>query len=63
MSAKKNQGAVIPVRELKAIRLKPSATDYATSARTTADAMGLTGPVASKTKPNMLLLSLVTRES
>ncbi len=40
------------------IRLKPSTSDYATSAQVTADAMGLTGAPASKTKPNKLVLSL-----
>ena len=66
MSSKKNQGLPVttaPIREVKAIRLKPSATDYATAARTTADAMGLTGPITSKAKPNKLLLSLANLES
>ena len=58
MNPKKNQSPPTAAKEIKAIRLKPSATDYATFVRTTADAMGLTGPDASKTKPNKLLLSL-----
>ncbi|BCU76203.1 hypothetical protein llg_09180 [Luteolibacter sp. LG18] len=50
-------GAVRP------IRLKPSSSDYAAAVRTTADAMNLTGPAASKTKPDALLLSLTSWES
>lgn len=40
------------------IRLKPSISDYASSAQATADAMGLIGAPASKSKPNKLVLSL-----
>lgn len=42
----------------KAIRLKPSVTDYATYVSTTSKVLGTTGPAAQKTKPNMRLLSL-----
>ena len=66
MSSKKNQGLPVttaPIQEVKAIRLKPSATDYATFARTTADAMGRTAPDVSESKPNMRMLSLGNLES
>jgi hypothetical protein len=67
VSPKKNTSppatAATPTKELKPIRLRPSSSDYATFVRTTADAMGLTGPVASKTKPNRLLLSLANLDS
>ncbi|MBL9116101.1 MAG: hypothetical protein JNJ83_13925 [Verrucomicrobiaceae bacterium] len=43
----------------KAIRLKPSVTDYATFVRTTSKVLGMTGPAAQKTKPNRRLLSLM----
>ena len=43
----------------KAIRLRPSASDYATFAKTTADAMGRNAPGASAPKPNKRLLSLL----
>ncbi|WP_035609769.1 hypothetical protein [Haloferula sp. BvORR071] len=36
---------------IRAIRLRPCSTDYPTAVKTTADAMGLTGPAASKSKP------------
>lgn len=42
----------------KAIRLKPSVTDYATYVATTSKVLGTTGPAALKTKPNRRLLSL-----
>ncbi len=42
----------------KAIRLRPSVTDYATYVATTSKVLGTTGPAAQKTKPNMRLLSL-----
>jgi hypothetical protein len=48
-----------PPSVTKAIRLKPSATDYATFVRTTSKVLGTTGPAAQKTKPNERLLSLM----
>lgn len=47
----------------KAIRLKPSVTDYATFVATTSKVLGTTGPAARKTKPNKRLLSLANMES
>jgi hypothetical protein len=43
----------------KAIRLKPSTTDYATFAKTTAKVLGLTGAAAAKTRPSKRVLSLM----
>ncbi|WP_264499925.1 hypothetical protein [Luteolibacter flavescens] len=43
--------------------MRPSSSDYATAARTTADAMGLTGTAASKSKPNERVLWLTNSES
>ena len=43
----------------KAIRLKPSVTDYATFVATTSKVLGTTGPASRKTKPNQRLLSLM----
>jgi hypothetical protein len=42
----------------KAIRLKPSVTDYATFVATTSKVLGTTGPASRKTRPNKLVLSL-----
>ena len=42
----------------KAIRLKPSVTDYATFVATTSKVLGTTGPASRKTKPNKLVLSV-----
>jgi hypothetical protein len=47
----------------RAIRLKPSATDYATFVATTSKVLGATGPAARKTKPNARFLSLANMES
>lgn len=52
-----------PVFQVHPIRLKPSSSDYATAAKTTADAMGLTGPAASKSKPSERLLWLTSAAS
>jgi hypothetical protein len=49
---------VPPSTSAKAIRLKPSISDYATFVKTTSAAMGVNGPAARKTKPNLLVLSL-----
>jgi hypothetical protein len=43
----------------RTIRLQPSPSDYATFAKTTANAMGKTEPNASMLKPNKRLLSLL----
>jgi len=48
---------------LKVIRLQPSISDYATFVKTTSAVLGETGPAAQKTKPNMLVLSLVNLAS
>ena len=42
----------------KAIRLKPSVTDYATFVATTSKVLGTTGPASRKTRPNQRVLSL-----
>lgn len=47
----------------KAIRLKPSVTDYATFVATTSKVLGTTGPASRKTKPNKRLLSLMNLAS
>ncbi len=52
VSPKKNS----PKSAAKAIRLKPSVTDYATFVRTTSKVLGTTGPAAQKTRPNKLVL-------
>ena len=52
-----------PNHGTKAIRLKPSTTDYATFAVTTARAMGVTGPLAPRTKPNKRVLWLANSKS
>ena len=41
------------------IRLRPSSSDYATFARTTARVLGKSVPSKSELKPNKLLLSLL----
>jgi hypothetical protein len=56
---KHTQAREITVAATKAIRLKPSTTDYATFARTTAKALGLTGAAAAKSKPSKRVLSLM----
>ena len=53
----------LPQAAPKAIRLKPSVTDYATFVATTSKVMGTTGPAARKTKPNKRLLSLANMAS
>lgn len=64
MSAKKKTPSPPPARaEVKAIRLKPSTTDYATFVRTTSAVLGDTGPASRKTKPNTQLLWLMNLES
>ena len=51
---------VPPVTKVnRTIRLQPSSSDYATFARTTANAMGQAEPSASKLRPNKRLLSLL----
>jgi hypothetical protein len=62
-SGKKAPSSQAKVSADQSIRLKPSSSDYATAARTTADAMGLTGPAASKSKPSERLLWLTSSES
>ena len=47
----------------KAIRLKPSTTDYATFVRTTSKVLGTTGPASRKTEPSTLVLSVANAES
>lgn len=47
----------------KAIRLKPSVTDYATFVATTSKVLGTTGPASRKTRPNKRLLSLMNLAS
>ena len=47
----------------KAIRLKPSVTDYATFVATTSKVLGTTGPASRKTKPNQLVLSVANLRS
>lgn len=42
----------------KAIRLKPSVTDYTTFVATTSKVLGTTGPASRKTRPNKLVLSV-----
>ncbi|MBK1881477.1 hypothetical protein JIN85_03560 [Luteolibacter pohnpeiensis] len=70
MSAKKKSNLKNPQQPArkgeigyKGIYLKPSSTDYATFARTTALAMGKSEPTGSALKPNKLLLSLLNLES
>ena len=52
-----------PQTVTKAIRLKPSVTDYATFVATTSKVLGTTGPASRKTKPNNRLLSLMNLAS
>jgi hypothetical protein len=52
-----------PPPATKAIRLKPSVTDYATFVATTSKVLGTTGPASQKTKPNKRLLSLANMAS
>lgn len=54
MNPKKNS----PQTVTKAIRLKPSVTDYATFVATTSKVLGTTGPASRKTRPNKLVLSV-----
>lgn len=65
MNAKKKPQENPPssARATQPIRLKPSTSDYATFAKTTANAMGRSEPDASALKPNKRLLSLVNLES
>jgi len=51
------------VSAVRPIRLKPSSSDYATFARTTAKAMGKAEPTASELKPNPRVLWLTNLES
>ena len=51
--------SALPHAGPKAIRLKPSTTDYATFVRTTSKVLGTTGPAAEKTEPSQLFLELV----
>lgn len=55
--------SALPHEEPKAIRLKPSTTDYATFVRTTSKVLGTTGPASRKTKPSALVLSVANAES
>lgn len=49
----------LPTRiELQSIHLKPFTSDYSTFVHTTSAAMGVTGPVSQKSRPNMFVLSL-----
>ena len=59
VNSKKNS----PLPVTKAIRLKPSTTDYATFARATSKVLGTTGKASQKTKPSMRLLSLMNLDS
>ncbi len=59
MNPKKNS----PQNVTKAIRLKPSVTDYATFVATTSKVLGTTGPASRKTKPNKLVLSVANLAS
>ena len=65
MSAKKKTAlsletpAIPAAKVFQRIRLLPSSSDYATFAKTTANAMGRTEPTASTLKPNKRLLSLL----
>lgn len=52
-----------PQSVTKAIRLKPSTTDYATFVSTTSKVLGTTGPASRKTKPSELVLSVANAES
>jgi hypothetical protein len=52
-----------PNRGPTTIRLKPSTTDYATFAITTARAMGVTEPLVPRTKPNKRVLWLANSKS
>jgi hypothetical protein len=62
VNAKKNaipaHGTPAPAK-VRAIRLRPSSSDYETFAMTTALAMGKTASTASTRKPNTRLLSLL----
>ncbi|MFN0076744.1 MAG: hypothetical protein ACKVY0_09735 [Prosthecobacter sp.] len=60
---KLSQARPISATAPKAIRLKPSTTDYATFAATTAKALGMTAPTVPRTKPNKRVLSLMNLES
>ena len=55
--------SALPHAEPKAIRLKPSTTDYATFARTTSKVLGVTVPVSRKDKPSKLVLSVANARS
>ena len=65
MSAKKKTAvkaekpALPAAKVFQRIRLLPSSSDYATFAKTTANAMGRAEPSASRLKPNKRLLSLL----
>ena len=48
------------VSQVRPIRLKPSSSDYATFARTTAKAMGKAEPTGSDLKPNPRVRSLMS---
>jgi hypothetical protein len=51
--------SVLPHAESKAIRFKPSVTDYATFVATTSKVPGTTVSASQKTRPNQRLLSLI----
>ena len=53
----------VPASTVRAIRLKPSVTDYATFVATTSKVLGTTGPASRKTKPSKRLLSLMNLDS
>ena len=55
--------SALPHAEPKAIRLKPSTTDYATYVAMTSKVLGTTGPASHKTKPSELVLSVANAES
>jgi hypothetical protein len=56
--AKPAPGTPAPAK-VRAIRLRPSSSDYETFAMTTALAMGKNASTASKRRPNTRLLSLL----
>lgn len=59
VDAKKNNPPLVT----KAIRLRPSVTDYATFVATTSKVLGATGLASRKTRPNKLVLSVAKMES
>ncbi|HBJ87808.1 MAG TPA: hypothetical protein DDZ88_28910 [Verrucomicrobiales bacterium] len=62
-SKKQPQTRPMSATAAKAIRLKPSTTDYATFAATTDRALGVTAPLVPRTKPNKRVLWLANSKS